>query len=95
MRTKLSVRASDHFLRILERMVAASSIANNRELWKDMIGSLVREVVSSVDPDVRGGDGMDIRQYVKIKIIPGEYYLMLSLQCVFNFHGIFFRWIYG
>jgi hypothetical protein len=76
-------------------MVAASSIANNRELWKDMIGSLVREVVSSVDPDVRGGDGMDIRQYVKIKIIPGEYYLMLSLQCVFNFHGIFFRWIYG
>jgi hypothetical protein len=32
---------------------------------------LVREVVSTVDPDVRRGDSMDIRPYVKLKIIPG------------------------
>lgn len=61
-------------------MVAASNIANNRELWKDTIGSLVREVVSCVDPDVRGGDGMDIRQYVKIKVIPGRKRVVFSLS---------------
>jgi len=31
----------------------------------------VREVVYSVDPNVRRGDSMDIRPYVKIKSIPG------------------------
>ena len=31
----------------------------------------VREVVSTVDPNVRQGDSMNIREYVKIKIIPG------------------------
>lgn len=67
----LQNRASAHFNAIVERLVSNSTILKNRELWKETIQSLVREVVSSVDPDVRGGDGMDIRQYVKIKIIPG------------------------
>jgi len=39
--------------------------------WKRVIVGLVREVVSSVDPNVRKGDGLDIRPYVKLKIIPG------------------------
>ena len=39
--------------------------------WKQTIVGLVREVVSSVDPNVRKGDGLDIRPYVKLKIIPG------------------------
>jgi hypothetical protein len=40
--------------------------------WRSTIVHLVREVVSTVDPDVRRGDSMDIRPYVKVKIIPGE-----------------------
>lgn len=32
---------------------------------------MVRGVVESVDPDVRNGDELDIRPYVKIKVIPG------------------------
>lgn len=41
------------------------------ELWKNTILSLVREVVGFVDPNVRQGDSMDIRDYVKLKVIPG------------------------
>ena len=41
------------------------------EKWKSTIVGLVREVVSSVDPNVRKGDSLDIRPYVKLKIIPG------------------------
>ena len=41
------------------------------EQWKTIIVGLVRDVVSSVDPNVKRGDSLDIRPYVKIKIIPG------------------------
>lgn len=41
------------------------------DLWKSTIVALVREVVSSVDPNVRKGDSLDIQPYVKVKIIPG------------------------
>jgi exosome complex RNA-binding protein Rrp42 (RNase PH superfamily) len=34
--------------------------------------NLIREVVTSVDPNVRNGDSLDIRPYVKLKIIPGK-----------------------
>ena len=47
--------------------------------WKDLIVSLVKEVVSFVDPDVRAGrDNMDIRPYVKIKVIPGMCFELLE-----------------
>ena len=37
----------------------------------ELILKLTRVTVDSVDPDVRNGDCLDIRPYVKIKIIPG------------------------
>jgi hypothetical protein len=48
-----------------------SSGESMAEMWKSTIVSLVREVVSSVDPNVRKGDSLDILPYVKVKIIPG------------------------
>lgn len=66
-------RASMHLAAIVDRLVTTSSILSEAEgsltVWKETIVSLVREVVSSVDPDVRGGDSLDIRPYVKIKIM--------------------------
>ena len=56
----------------MERLVKASSVIENKGLWKGVIVNLVREVVSSVDPNVRNGDNLDIRHYVKLKIIPGN-----------------------
>eukprot|EP00981_Chlorochromonas_danica_P012757 scaffold5387_cov251-Ochromonas_danica.AAC.7 len=72
-RTMLNLqnRASNHLIGIVERLVDHSEIAAQKNDWKDIIVNLVKEVVSSVDPDVRAGDSLDIRPYVKIKIIPG------------------------
>lgn len=72
-------RASKHFEAIVRKLIYESkTILNatderNATLWQALIVNLTREVVSSVDPDVRGGDSLDIRPYVKIKIIPGKY----------------------
>lgn len=52
----------------------------------DIILDLVREVVTNVDPDVRNGDSLDIRPYVKIKIIPGG-----SLDETTYVDGVVFR----
>ena len=54
--------------------------------WKRIIVQLVREVVAYVDPDVRGGDNMDIRPYVKLKTIPGG-----SLEDNAFVNGVVFR----
>jgi 1-phosphatidylinositol-3-phosphate 5-kinase len=42
-----------------------------RTAWTDVVLRLTKNVVQSVDPNVRNGDSLDIRPYVKIKIIPG------------------------
>ena len=39
--------------------------------WHNIIVNLIKQVVSTVDPNIRLGDSLDIRPYVKIKIIPG------------------------
>ena len=66
-------RAAAHLSAIVDRLIASAAKKIERSAaWKDLVVSLVREVVSSVDPDVRGArDSMDIRPYVKIKVIPG------------------------
>jgi hypothetical protein len=69
----LQSRASAHLAAIVKRLVYASTIlsSSDRDMWIDIILTLVRGVVESVDPDVRAGDELDIRPYVKIKVIPG------------------------
>jgi 1-phosphatidylinositol-3-phosphate 5-kinase len=59
---------------IVDRLLASASTIKREKVpaWKELVVNLVREVVSSIDPDVRAGrDNMDIRPYVKIKVIPG------------------------
>lgn len=67
------ISASEHMESIVERLLQASGVIENKSTWKAVIVHLVREVVSSVDPNVRSGDNIDIRQYVKLKIIPGDF----------------------
>jgi len=71
--TLLQDRATQHLVAIVDRLMSnAGHKIPNKAAWKELIVQLVRDVVSSVDPDVRyGKDSMDIRSYVKIKIIPG------------------------
>ena len=63
-------RAACHLEAIANRLVDLSGLPN-AEQWKEAVVSLTNEVVASVDPDVRNGDSMDIRTYVKLKVIPG------------------------
>ncbi|CAM9557937.1 unnamed protein product, partial [Chrysoparadoxa australica] len=44
---------------------------DRREEWIRHIVSLSQQVVSTVTPDVREGDLLDIRPYTKLKLIPG------------------------
>jgi hypothetical protein len=69
----LQNRASQHLEAIVDLLVrTAPNIGADQEaVWKGIIVQLVREVVAFVDPDVRAGDSLDIRPYVKLKIIPG------------------------
>ena len=67
----LQNRASHHFEAIVKQLVKESSLEIDSKLWESTIINLVREVVSAVDPNVKEGDSIDIRTYVKLKIIPG------------------------
>lgn len=68
-------RASAHLDAVVEQLVSKCAEVPKLEksMWRGIITSLVREVVVNVDPDVRAGDSMDIRPYIKLKIIPGAY----------------------
>ncbi|CAN0318275.1 unnamed protein product, partial [Ectocarpus sp. 12 AP-2014] len=54
-------------------LVAASGgIEPSRQAeWSRIVASLVQQAVSTVDPNVKEGDFLDIRPYVKMKLIPG------------------------
>lgn len=84
----LQNRASQHLEAIVDLLVntASNIAADQKKIWKGIIVQLVREVVAFVDPDVRSGDSLDIRPYVKLKIIPGG---SLQENCFVN--GVVFR----
>jgi 1-phosphatidylinositol-3-phosphate 5-kinase len=69
----LQNRASAHLEAVVSLLVdlATHIKTDQKTLWKGVIVQLVREVVAFVDPDVRAGDSLDIRPYVKLKVIPG------------------------
>eukprot|EP00903_Cladosiphon_okamuranus_P005970 g5894.t1 len=72
-RSALEQLAVAHLERMVRQLVAASAgIAPSRQAgWSRIVASLVQQAVSSVDPNVKGGDFLDIRPYVKMKLIPG------------------------
>jgi hypothetical protein len=98
-RNNLQNRASAHLEAIINQLVDISFIGKispkrgdsdsetmQNEQWKNTIASLVREVVSSVDPNVRKGDSLDIEPYVKVKLIPGG-----SIEECVYVDGVVFR----
>lgn len=54
--------------------------------WVDKLLSLATKCVSTVDPNVKKGDLIDIRPYVKIKVVPGG-----SLDDCAYMSGVMFR----
>jgi hypothetical protein len=88
----LEQRANSHLNSIVHLLVSQSSqlkmLCEDDLLntWEGIIVKLVKEVVNYVDPDVRSGDSLDIRPYVKLKVIPGG---SLSDNAFIN--GVVFR----
>nr|XP_051705141.1 1-phosphatidylinositol 3-phosphate 5-kinase isoform X6 [Oryctolagus cuniculus] len=59
----------NHMMALLQQLLHSESLSPS---WRDIIVSLVRQVVQTVRPDVKNqDDDMDIRQFVHIKKIPG------------------------
>ncbi|CAG8470457.1 8558_t:CDS:10 [Ambispora gerdemannii] len=59
-----------HMKRLLRQALQEADI-DLSEGWEDVIMKLMHKVSENLNPDIRGGDEIDIRHYVKIKKIPG------------------------
>jgi 1-phosphatidylinositol-3-phosphate 5-kinase len=53
------------------RQILAESKITPDEGWDDVILSMAVQIGSNVNPDVKNGDDPDVREYVKVKRIPG------------------------
>ncbi|KAG0169204.1 1-phosphatidylinositol-3-phosphate 5-kinase [Apophysomyces sp. BC1034] len=61
-----------HMLRQLMQGTILDELSEQEKTgWEDVIVNLLLKVTDNVRPDVRAGDDMDVRHYVKIKRIPG------------------------
>ncbi|CAO3691478.1 unnamed protein product [Umbelopsis ramanniana] len=72
---ELNAASLDHMRKLVRQLLGDANIPgmNNGQLqeWEDVLMNLLLKVSDNVHPDIRGGDEIDIRHYVKIKKIPG------------------------
>ncbi|KAJ9100526.1 hypothetical protein QFC21_003569 [Naganishia friedmannii] len=59
-----------HFRKMLKQAIERESLPRPKE-WATVLESLLLKVCASISPNVRAGDSLDARTYVKIKKIPG------------------------
>ncbi|KAJ3257004.1 1-phosphatidylinositol-3-phosphate 5-kinase [Boothiomyces macroporosus] len=64
-------QASVNHVRLLMRQMLEQSEIDNLEQWETVIIKMLLNVCSKINPDIRNGDEIDIRHYVKIKKIAG------------------------
>jgi hypothetical protein len=67
----LQYRAGLHIQQMVKYLLSLESKIVDKESWETIIVSLINSVVANVDPNVKNGDRLDIRPYVKVKSIPG------------------------
>ncbi|KAJ3222078.1 1-phosphatidylinositol-3-phosphate 5-kinase [Clydaea vesicula] len=68
--TDLNSSSYEHLRKLLHQVLVEAQIKNIKE-WHEVILKLLLEVSSNVSPNVKAGDEIDIRHYVKIKKLPG------------------------
>lgn len=59
-----------HFNLMLEQAIGRADLPNPVE-WHRTLSRLLLKVSTSIQPNVRAGDSIDVRAYVKIKKVPG------------------------
>lgn len=67
---ELSAPSLAHLTRMLHQTLARADVPH-RNAWVEFLVPLILRVVQRVRPNPRGGEGMDVRHYVKIKRVPG------------------------
>ncbi|KAH8554358.1 hypothetical protein BGW37DRAFT_484445, partial [Umbelopsis sp. PMI_123] len=72
---ELNAASLDHMRKLVRQLLGDANIPNMSDgllkEWEDVLMNLLLKVSDNVHPDIRGGDEIDIRHYVKIKKIPG------------------------
>ncbi|CAO3597034.1 unnamed protein product [Absidia cylindrospora] len=73
--TELSYSALGHARKLLRQLMDETNLCDLPDTmkteWETVIMQLLIKMTGLVQPDVRAGDDMDVRHYVKIKKIPG------------------------
>lgn len=67
---ELSQSARAHARNILRQLMQTVQL-DNKEEWEQVMMNILLKVTTHVQPDIRAGDDMDVRHYVKIKKLPG------------------------
>lgn len=72
---ELNAASLDHMRKLVRQLLGDANIPSMTDRllqeWEDVLMKLLLKVSDNVHPDIRGGDEIDIRHYVKIKKIPG------------------------
>ncbi|SAM00139.1 hypothetical protein [Absidia glauca] len=72
---ELSYSALGHARKLLRQLMGETSLhsldEDKKNDWETVIMNLLLKMADHVQPDVRAGDDMDVRHYIKIKKIPG------------------------
>lgn len=69
---ELSLSARSHARKILQQLMQDISLGDRKKReWEEVIMNILLKVTNNVQPDIRAGDDMDVRHYVKIKKISG------------------------
>ncbi|KIW72523.1 hypothetical protein PV04_00708 [Phialophora macrospora] len=64
-------RASIQHVHKMLRQLLRDANVSRVQSWEDALVPILLKATDDVDPDVQGGDDIDIRNYVKLKKIPG------------------------
>lgn len=67
---ELNNASLQHVQKLLAQLLKDSRIPHRRK-WQKALMPILLQCTDDVDPDVQNGDDMDIRNYIKIKKIPG------------------------
>ncbi|KND01990.1 uncharacterized protein SPPG_02496 [Spizellomyces punctatus DAOM BR117] len=67
---ELNAASLQHMRKLLDQVLLESEIPLSSG-WEDVLMKIMLKVCDNIQPEVRAGDFIDIRHYVKIKKIPG------------------------
>ncbi|KAI8907211.1 hypothetical protein EDD86DRAFT_192392 [Gorgonomyces haynaldii] len=69
----LNAASLKHIEQMMDQLLDASGIPDGRH-WKEVMMKMLLKICTELKPDVRQGDEIDVRHYVKIKRIAGGKY---------------------